>query len=41
MDNWSLEKRHDDVQLVVVLVDVEGEKHVIELVNCDELGDTI
>ena len=41
MDNWSLEKRHDDVQLVVVLVDVEGKKHVIELVNSDELGDTI
>ena len=41
IDTWSLEKPHDDAQLFVVLVDVEGKKHVIELVNSDELGDTI
>ena len=36
LDTWSLEKPHDNVQSVVELLDVEGKKHVIELVNSDK-----
>ena len=42
VDTWRLEKPHDDVQSVVELLDVEGEKHVIELVDSDKyLGEVI
>ena len=42
IDTWSLEKPHDDVTSVVELSDVEGGKHVIQLVESDKyLGEVI